>query len=612
MSTATIKRSAIVIRFAGDSGDGMQVTGAQLTHTSALMGNDVQTFPDFPAEIRAPAGTIPGVSGFQLCFSDHDIHTPGDLLDALVAMNPAALRVNIADLTPQGILILNSDSFQPKELAKAKYTIDPREDGSLASYQVFSIPMTDLTLKALSALELSHSQAKKCKNMLALGIICWLYSRPLEPILEWLTHKYIKHPELIKANQLSLQTGYNFAITAELFAQRYEVPKAKLPAGLYRQITGNEAIALACGVAASLSKRPVLLAGYPITPASSILQSATKYIALGLEIFQAEDEIAAICAVMGAAFGGAIGVTCTSGPGLDLKTEGLGLAVMAELPLVVIDVQRAGPSTGMPTKLEQSDLSAVLFGRHGECPLPVLAAATPAECFSLMLEAVRIACKYMTPVILLSDASLSSSAEPWRLPDIKTLPDLQPQFCEDAAILQSMQRDPATLAKPWAIPGTPGLEFRLGGLEKNKASGDISYAPNNHASMVELRAKKIAGITQEISAIEIVGEEQGDILVVGWGSTYGALLTAVQNLQDEGLSITLVHLRYLNPLPKQLGPLLKNFNTIFVPEHNLGQLNQVLRAQYLIETVPYHKVTGKPFLISELEVVLRELGCKNG
>lgn len=607
ISAPTKELDTVIIRFAGDSGDGMQLTGSQFTGTSAILGNDVHTFPDFPAEIRAPAGTLPGVSGFQLSFSERDIHTAGDQLDVLVAMNPAALKVNLADLVEGGILIVNTDGFDDKDLKKAKYAVNPLESGELNKYQLIAIPMTSLTMNAVKESGLSHSQARKCKNMFALGVVFWLYTRPLEFTIAWLENKFKKHPTIAQANIAALKAGFNFALTTELFAERYTVKKAHLPKGRYRQITGNEALGLGCVAAAVKAQRPMLLSGYPITPASAILHQVSKYGNFGIKTFQAEDEIAAICSSIGAAFGGSLAVTSTSGPGLDLKSEGIGLAVMTELPLVVIDVQRAGPSTGMPTKTEQADLLTAMYGRHGECPLPILAPASPGDCFNIVIEAFRIALKYMTPVIVLSDGYLANGAEPWKLPDVDELPDLRPAFHANAADFTPYSRNPTTLARLWAIPGTPGLEHRLGGLEKDKVTGNISYEPENHQTMIETRAAKVRGIARDIEPAKIIGAEQGRILVVSWGGTYGSVLSAVEELQAAGQSVAMVHLRHLNPFPANLGALLRQFDKVVVPELNHGQLSKLLKAEFLIDAIPLTKMTGKPFLISEIRQNLIEL-----
>ena len=607
-SVLPIERETVTIRFAGDSGDGMQLTGSQLTSTSAIAGNDVQTFADFPAEIRAPAGTLPGVSGFQLSFSNHDIYTVGDRLDVLVAMNPAALKVNLADLELGGILLVNVDNFTEKDLKKANYAHNPLESGELAKYQVIPLGITELTLNAVKGEGISHSQGTKCKNMFALGVVCWLYSRPLDATKNWLMKKFNHAPAIAKANELALQAGFNFALTTELFAERYIIKKASLAPGYYRQITGNEAFALACAAIAAKTGAPLLLSGYPITPASAILHQVSKYEHLGIKTFQAEDEIAAICACVGAAFGGGLAMTTTSGPGLDLKAEGLGLAVMTELPLVVIDVQRAGPSTGMPTKTEQGDLLAAIHGRHGECPIPVLAPCSPADCFNILIEAFQIATKYMTPVIILSDGYMATGAEPWLIPEVKDIPDLSIQYQgKTLDEFNPYRRDPKTLSRPWAVPGTPGLEHRLGGLEKDQSTGNISYDPINHEKMVTLRYEKVKGTARDIAPTVIHGANHGKVLVVGWGSTYGTILTAVESLQQQGHPVSFIHLRHLFPFPNDLGGILKEYEAVLIPELNLGQLNQLVRAEYLINTVSYSKVTGKPFLIDEIRQRILEL-----
>jgi 2-oxoglutarate ferredoxin oxidoreductase subunit alpha len=598
----SIERDAIVIRFAGDSGDGMQLTGSQFTNTSAMIGNDVFTFPDFPAEIRAPSGTLPGVSGFQLCFSSKEIHTAGDTLHALIAMNPAALKVNLKDLEEGGLIILNENSFTEKEFKKANYQQNPLLSGELEKFRVFAFPITDLTLNAVKSFGMTHSQAMKCKNLFALGIVYWLYSRPLESTLEWLEKKFAQKETIAKSNQAALRAGYNYALTIGLFTERYTVKKAQLPKGKYRQITGNEALALACVAVAHKSERPFLLSGYPITPASAVLSHVAKYQNMGIQVFQAEDEIAAMAATVGSAFGGGMAMTITSGPGFDLKSEALGLAVMTELPCVVVDVQRAGPSTGMPTKTEQADLLMAMYGRHGECPLPILAAQSPSDCFSILIEAFRIAVKYMTPVVVLSDGYLATGAEPWLIPDVDKLPDLKPEFCnEKEENFSPYLRDTQTLARNWAIPGTKNLEHRIGGLEKDFITGNISYDPDNHQKMIEIRANKIQNIVNHIPDIEIQGNPSGKLLVVSWGSTYGSALTAVDSLQQEGYEISAIHLRYLNPFPKNLKNILNSFDKILVPELNRGQLSHLLRAEFLVNAISYSKVTGKPFLVSELQ-----------
>jgi 2-oxoglutarate ferredoxin oxidoreductase subunit alpha len=600
------ERETITICFAGDSGDGMQLTGDQFTVTSALAGNDVSTFPDFPAEIRAPAGTLPGVSGFQVSFSHHDIYTIGDIVDVLVAMNPAALRVNRPDLKKGGILIVNSDNFSENDLRKATYAENPLESDSLKDYRVYGVPLSSLTLKAVEDVGLSKRQAERCKNLFALGMIFWLFDRPMEHTLKWIESKFSKLPMIRQANQLALDAGYNYGITME-FAEHYKVKPATLPPGVYRQITGNQALALGSVAAAVQAKRPLLLSSYPITPASDILHELSGYQNFGIKTFQAEDEISAICATIGAAFGGILGLTTSSGPGILLKGEGISLAVTAELPLVVIDVQRAGPSTGMPTKTEQADLLMAINGRHGECPVAVIAPQTPGDCFYIMVEAYRLALKYMTPVMVLSDGYLANGAEPWMLPEIEELPNLEPTFHTDPEGFTPYLRNPETLARAWAVPGTPGLEHRLGGLEKDSVTGNVSYDPLNHQKMVDTRAAKIKGIARDLPLLQVRGPKQGDLLVLSWGGTYGSVISAVEALQAEGKAVASAHLRYLYPLQRNLGDLLKNYKRVLVPELNLGQLCQILRSEFLIDAIPFNKVQGKPFLVSELRNRMLEL-----
>ena len=524
----------------------------------------------------------------------------GDRYDVLIAMNPAALKVSLKNLNKGGILIIDEDKFTEKEYKKAHTTESILDAAMLGDYRVIRLPMTSLTLKALEAIAISRAAARKCKNMFALGVVYWLYHRPLQDTLEWIKERFKEQNEIIEANTTALKTGYHYAITAELFAEHYSVKEAPLPKGKYRQITGNQALAWGCVAAANQSHQPLLICGYPITPASDILHIAAKYGHLGVKTFQAEDEIAAIGAAIGAAFGGSLAITTTSGPGMDLKGESLGLAVMTELPLVVVDVQRAGPSTGMPTKVEQSDLFAAMFGRHGECPLPVLAAATPGDCFHMVLEAFRIAIKYMTPVILLSDGYLANSAEPWKIPDINSLPNLKPTYCKDKEGFLPYLRHPETLARPWAIPGTPGMEHRIGGLEKEHETGNISYDPDNHQKMVDLRAAKIQGIEKDLPPLELIGSKKGRVLVIGWGGTYGTIRTVVETLQEDGHDITFAHCRYLHPLHTEIGDIIKNFNHVVVVELNKGQLCQLLRSRYLVDAQGINKVAGKPFNVSEL------------
>lgn len=589
----------VVIHFAGDSGDGMQLAGMQFTQSCAVVGNDVRTFPDYPAEIRAPQGTLPGVSGFQLSFSEKLIHTPGDHYDVLVAMNPAALKVASPNLKSGGMLIIDEDKFTDKELKKIGFEADVLET-QFSDFRIIRLPMTSLTIEALAKTSLSRSKARKCKNMFALGVLYWLYHRSLEETKAYLQERFKDNADVLEANVAALYAGYHFAITAELFAEHYTVQAAKLPQGTYRQITGNQALALGCAAVAAQVNH-LLACGYPITPASDILQLLAKYSEFGIKTFQAEDEIAAIGAAIGASFGGVLALTTTSGPGMDLKSEALGLAVMAELPLVVVDVQRAGPSTGMPTKVEQSDLLMAMYGRHGECPLPILACAHPGDCFEAIIEAFRIAVKYMTPVILLSDAYLANSAEPWRIPDLSEIPQLKLTYAQPQSHFLPYQRDAKTLSRPWAIPGTPELMHRIGGLEKQHETGHISYDPHNHQKMVDLRAQKVNAIQQEIPSPTLLGPTVGKVLVIGWGGTYGGIRTAVEELQMENHDVSAIHLRWLNPLPQTLKAILSQYQTILVVELNKGQLCKILRSEFLVDAKSITKVEGKPFGVEELK-----------
>jgi 2-oxoglutarate ferredoxin oxidoreductase subunit alpha len=594
------QRESVVIRFAGDSGDGMQLTGMQFTTESALAGNDIGTLPDFPAEIRAPAGTLAGVSGFQLNFSSLEVYTPGDNPDVLVAMNPAALRVNIWDLKPGGILLADQDGFDAGNLKKAGYATNPLEDGSLSKYQVIVVDMTGMTLKVLEDLKLSNKVASRCKNFFSLGLCSWLYSRPIEPTLKWIQDKFKKTPELVEANARVLKAGYHYGETTELFAIQYEVKPARIAPGTYRNVTGNSALALGLLAAAEKAGLPLFLGSYPITPASDILHELSMYKNFGVYTFQAEDEIAGVCSALGAAFGGAVGVTTSSGPGIALKQEAINLAVMVELPLVICNIQRGGPSTGLPTKTEQADLYQAIFGRNSDSPLPVLAAATPSDCFDTAYEAVRIAIKYMTPVILLSDGYLANGAEPWNIPRFEELSPITVHFRTETEGFFPYLRDPETLARPWVRPGTPGLEHRIGGIEKEDVTGHISYAPANHELMTRARARKVAAVAQDIPATAIRGDQAGDLLVVGWGSTYGAIAAAVDEVRARGKKVSHVHLRYLNPLPPDLGGILRRFKTVLVPEMNMGQLLTILRATYLVDAVGHNKIQGQPFKVSEI------------
>ncbi len=606
----------VTIRFAGDSGDGMQLTGDRFTSVTAQMGNDLATLPDFPAEIRAPAGSLPGVSGFQLHFADHDILTPGDAPDVLVAMNPAALKTNLGDLVPGGLLVVNSDAFSRGNLRKAAYDANPLEDGSLDGYQVVQVPITTLTVGALEGSGLTSKEANRAKNMFALGLMCWMYSRPVETTGDWLRRKFSSRPEIAEANVTAVKAGFAFGETTELFAHSYEVAPARLPAGTYRQITGNLALAYGLVAASQRSGLPLFLGSYPITPASDILHELSKHKNFGVRTFQAEDEIGAIGSALGAAFAGSLAVTTTSGPGVALKAETIGLAVSVELPLVIVNIQRGGPSTGLPTKTEQADLLQALYGRNGEAPVPIVAPATAGDCFEAAIEACRIAITYRTPVFLLSDGYLANGAEPWRLPDLDQLPDLASavRFATESnhdGGFWPFIRDPQTLARPWAIPGTPGLEHRIGGLEKLDGRGTISYDPDNHDRMVRLRAQKVDGIA--VPDLE-VDRGQGDprLLVLGWGSTQGPIHAAVRRARGRGHAVARAHLRHLNPLPGNTVEVLRSFDRVLVPEMNLGQLRMVLRAVSLVDVRGYDRVRGLPFTSQELEAAildqLEELG----
>jgi 2-oxoglutarate/2-oxoacid ferredoxin oxidoreductase subunit alpha len=591
----------VTIRFAGDSGDGMQLTGTQFTNTSAVVGNDISTLPDFPAEIRAPAGSLPGVSGFQLNFSSQDIKTPGDQPNVLVAMNPAALKVNLPDLEEGGTLIVNTDSFTPENLKYANYASNPLEDNSLAGYRVHKLPITTLNMNALKGnVELSRKEIDRSKNFFALGVLYWLYDRPMENTLNWIHAKFAKSPELAKANEIALKTGYNFADTTEVFTTHYTVKKAQIAPGKYRKITGNEATAIGFIAASQISGRPLFYGSYPITPASDILHELSRHKSFGVRTFQAEDEIAAVCAAIGASFAGHIGLTGTSGPGVALKQEAIGLAVMTELPLVIVNVQRGGPSTGLPTKTEQADLFQAVWGRNGECPAIVVAPATPADCFHMAIEAVRLAFRYMSPVFYLSDGYLANGAEPWSIPEVDQLPKIEVNFANDPATFMPYARDAETLARPYALPGTPGLEHRIGGIEKQHITGNVNYDPENHHLMVKLRQEKVDRAVADIPLVEVMGEPTGKVLVLGWGSTYGSISSAVEKMRREGKSVSSAHLRYLNPFPRNLGEVLAGFETVIVPEMNLGQLCTMIRAKYLVDAVPFSKVKGRPFQIREI------------
>ncbi|GAA2394992.1 2-oxoacid:acceptor oxidoreductase subunit alpha [Nonomuraea africana] len=597
----------VIIRFAGDSGDGMQLTGDRFTAGTAEFGNDLSTLPNFPAEIRAPAGTLPGVSSFQLHFADHDILTPGDAPNVLVAMNPAALKANLGDLPKGADIIANTDEFTKRNLQKVGYEVSPLDDDSLSEWRVHAVPLTSLTVKALEGFDLSKKDAERSKNMFALGLLSWLYHRPTEHTISFLEQKFAKKPEIAKANIAAFQAGWNYGETTESFSVSYEVKPAKLPPGVYRNISGNQALAYGLIAASVQSKLPLFLGSYPITPASDILHELSRHKRFGIRTFQAEDEIAGVGAALGAAFGGALGVTTTSGPGVALKAETIGLAVMTELPLILVDVQRAGPSTGMPTKTEQTDLLMAMFGRNGESPVPIVAPSTPSDCFDAAIEAARIAVKYRTPVYLLSDGYLANGSEPWRLPEVGDLPDISTEFAvkTDEAFLP-YKRDAETLSRPWAIPGTASLEHRIGGIEKADGSGNISYDPNNHDLMVRLRQAKIDGI--DVPDLE-VDDPDGDakVLVLGWGSTYGPIAAAVRRIRKAGGKVAQTHLRHLNPLPANTGEVLKSYDKVLLPEINLGQLALLLRAKFLVDIISYNRVRGLPFKAEELAGVIQDV-----
>lgn len=595
---------AVVIRFCGDSGDGMQLVGTQFTNVSAIFGNDVSTLPDFPAEIRAPAGTLNGVSGFQLCFSSSDIFTPGDEVDTLVAMNPAALKANLNDLKRGGTLILNEDEFTKSNYGKAGYTIDPLTDETyLAGYRVHKVPMTRLTRDSVADLGLSLKEADRCKNFFALGLVYWLYDRKPKATQDWIRSKFSRRPELAEANLAALKAGSDYGFSTQQFTVHYTVPPARLAPGKYRKITGNEAVAMGLVTAANLAGKELIYSGYPITPASDILHELSKLKNFGVRTVQVEDEIAAITSTVGASFGGAFAVTASSGPGIALKSEGIGLGVIMELPMVIVNVQRGGPSTGLPTKTEQADLLMSMFGRNGECPMPIIAAATPGDAFYAAMEAMRIAVEFMTPVFLLSDGYIANGAEPWMIPDVSSLTPIRVEHPtepngSDGQYLP-YKRDP-NLVRPWALPGTPGLEHRVGGLEKWDVSGNVSYDPENHQHMIQTRANKVAGIAEHIPAQTVDGPESGDLLVVSWGGTYGSVRTAVLQAQREGKAVAHAHIKYMNPFPRNLGELLKSYRRVLVPELNCGQLNLLLRSRYLVDAQGLNKIKGKPFLVSEI------------
>jgi len=598
----------VVVRFCGDSGDGMQLAGTQFTNASAVFGNDVSTLPDFPAEIRAPAGSLSGVSGFQLCFSSHDIYTPGDTVDTLVAMNPAALKTNLGDLKQGGTLILNEDAFDRSNLSKAGYETNPLEDNSsLAGYRVHKVPMTRLTRDAVEGLGLSQREADRCRNFFALGLVYWLYERDSKPTLEWVKEKFGKNPAVAEANVRALRGGYNYGFSTESFTVHYQVPPARLAPGKYRKITGNEALAYGLATVAKLSATRVVYSGYPITPASDILHELSKLKHFGVVTFQAEDEIAAMAATVGAAFGGNLAVTASSGPGICLKGEAMGLGMITELPMVIVDVQRGGPSTGLPTKTEQSDLLLAMYGRNGESPLPIVAAATPADCFDLVQEAMRIAVEFMVPVIFLSDGYIANGAEPWRIPKVGDLKPIRVQHPTEANSPEGYlpyKRD-ERYVRPWAVLGTKGLEHRIGGLEKADVTGNVEYSPTNHQHMTDVRAAKVAAVADFIPEQTVEGPDSGDLLVMSWGGTYGSVRTAVRQTISEGKKVAHCHLRYMNPFPRNLGKILKSYKRVLVPELNNGQLRFLLRNQFLVDAKGLNKIQGKPFLISEIADAIR-------
>ncbi len=618
MTKQVQKLDHVIIRFAGDSGDGMQLAGDRFTQETAVFGNDLSTMPNFPAEIRAPAGTLAGVSSFQLQFADHDILTPGDAPDVLIAMNPAALKANIKDLPRGRDLIVNTDEFTKRNLTKVGYEGSPLEDNSLEPYNVHVVPITSMTVKALEAFDITRKDAERAKNMFALGMLSWLYDRPAEGTLSFLKAKFASKPEIMAANVAAFQAGWNFGETTEAFSVRYEVKPAPLALGTYRNISGNTALAYGLVAASQLAGLPLFLGSYPITPASDILHELAKHKRFGVRTFQAEDEIAAIGAALGASFGGSLAVTSTSGPGMLLKAETVGLAVSVELPLIICDIQRAGPSTGMPTKTEQADLLQAMFGRNGESPVPIVAPASPADCFNAAIEAARIAVKYRTPVILLSDGYLANGSEPWRIPDTASLPDLSQEFAfaEPAGPadggatgeFEPFRRDPVTLARPWAVPGTPGLEHRIGGIEKADITGTISYDPDNHDRMVRLRQAKIDGIAADMPPVEVDDPDgAARVLVLGWGSTFGSIGAAVRRTRNAGHSVAQAHLRHLNPFPPNLADVLRRYDKVLVPEINLGQLALLLRGRFLVDVISYNQVRGLPFRAAELAGVIEDV-----
>jgi 2-oxoglutarate ferredoxin oxidoreductase subunit alpha len=611
MSSGAIIREElqqVTVLFCGDSGDGMQLSGSQLSTTSALYGNDVSTLPDYPSEIRAPAGSLAGVSAFQVHFAAHEVRTPGDNPDVLVAMNPASLKVNLPRLKPGGVIISDQDAFNERNLAKADYAANPLDDPGLgSSYRLYTLPISSLTLQALETVDLKHAAKRRCKNFFALGLVYWLYSRPLEQSLAWIDNKFAGHPPVAEANRLALQAGYNYGETSEAFGVQWSIPRAAVGTGCYRMISGNEAMALGLVTAAQLAHKPLVYSTYPITPASEILHHLSRWKHLDVRTIQAEDEIAAMGSTIGASYGGAFAVTGTSGPGVCLKSEAINLAVMLELPLVIVNVQRGGPSTGLPTKTEQTDLLQALFGRNGESPIPVLAAQSPADCFAIAVEAFRIAVRHTTPVFVLSEGYLANGSEPWRIPSLCDLEPIEVQHPGEGEDIQPYSRHAATLARPWILPGTPGLEYRMGGLEKHPGSGSVSYAPQDHQAMCRLRTDKVASIAAFLPALEVNGPENAALLVLSWGGSYGAAAAAVQRARHRGLGVAHVHLRYLNPLPSELGDILSHYDRVLIPELNAGQLALLVRARYLVDAVSLSKLQGQPFTIAEIEARIEEL-----
>lgn len=601
----------VTVRFAGDSGDGMQLTGTQFSDTTAVLGNDLSTLPDYPAEIRAPAGTLYGVSGFQLHFSSNDIHTPGDVPDVLVAMNPAALKKNLPELKRSGLIVVNSDAFDKKNLKLAGFAENPLEDGTLAGYDVMNIPITTLTFNALEESELSMKEKARCKNFFALGLMYWLYNRPINQTIEWIEKKFKKRPAIIDANEKALKAGFNFGDITERFTTRYTIDPAKLESGTYRNISGNEATALGFVVAAEKAGLELFLGSYPITPASDILQYLSSYKNFGIKTFQAEDEIAGITSAIGAAFGGSLALTTTSGPGLALKSEAIGLAVMTELPLVIVNVQRGGPSTGLPTKTEQADLSQAMTGRNGESPVAVVSASTPSDCFHMAIEASRLALTYMSPVILLTDGYLANGSEPWNIPSVESIPEIPVKFHTDPETFNPYARN-ENLVRPWGVPGTKGLEHRIGGLEKANITGDVNYEPDNHFEMVKLREQKIQNMQNSIPELKVDGDPNGDILVIGWGGTYGAIKEAVIHCRKRGYKVSQAHFNYINPFPKNTEEVLKSFKHVLLPEINLGQLAKIIKSEFLIPVEQFNVVRGLPFRVGDIEnKIIEVLGGNN-